>query len=401
MFIPVWRIILPQPPPINFIHFVNQPILPPLPLSVQWKLKYHVLPMSVKIDLKPLLVVNSIKKETYYSTGRVCKTYTSDPEYFYEHKLTVPPTSTTTSTTTSTPPPPTTTLPPLPPDHKYTTLEVIYKDISPFTTVVAVPTDVIDVYYYGCYYRYSFNPGTDDPYAYFDIPQEIPQSNKYICDSEDCISLYSTIGNGCRLYTLGPNEPKPTSTVSNSNETTVVNVLCHTSTRIEKVPTIISSANYSVTTVKGDDYNTHITQYTSMETFRPRTGYYCGPKTKYSSSSPTPTPTPTPTPAPAPAPTSTTSTTETSTTKCPRATKLGYKCCTDCNTVYEDDDGRWGVEDGEWCGISEQCYKGLDICWSVMEGYPCCDHCDPIYEDESGSWGIMNEEWCGIPSRCK
>jgi len=34
---------------------------------------------------------------------------------------------------------------------------------------------------------------------------------------------------------------------------------------------------------------------------------------------------------------------------------LGYKCCSSINLeiVYTDENGSWGYEDGEWCGIGE------------------------------------------------
>jgi len=79
---------------------------------------------------------------------------------------------------------------------------------------------------------------------------------------------------------------------------------------------------------------------------------------------------------------------------------LGYKCCTHCISVTEDADGLWGVENGEWCGISDECSAITEKCWSLKYGYPCCENCDVLYEDDSGLWGIMNNDWCGIPSTC-
>ena len=26
----------------------------------------------------------------------------------------------------------------------------------------------------------------------------------------------------------------------------------------------------------------------------------------------------------------------------------GYQCCKSCDVVFTDDDGEWGVEDGQW-----------------------------------------------------
>ncbi|ORX41951.1 ricin B-like lectin [Piromyces finnis] len=35
---------------------------------------------------------------------------------------------------------------------------------------------------------------------------------------------------------------------------------------------------------------------------------------------------------------------------------LGYSCCSKClEAVYEDQDGKWGVEKGDWCGILPHC----------------------------------------------
>jgi len=36
---------------------------------------------------------------------------------------------------------------------------------------------------------------------------------------------------------------------------------------------------------------------------------------------------------------------------------LGYPCCSDCNySWYSDDDGEWGVENDNWCGIYMSCF---------------------------------------------
>jgi len=35
-------------------------------------------------------------------------------------------------------------------------------------------------------------------------------------------------------------------------------------------------------------------------------------------------------------------------------------------------------------------------CWSESQGYKCCSGCDVVYEDESGKWGVENDDWCGI-----
>jgi len=73
----------------------------------------------------------------------------------------------------------------------------------------------------------------------------------------------------------------------------------------------------------------------------------------------------------------------------------GYNCCKrTCFTQYKDDDGNWGVEDNNWCGIPFTCYDG---CWS-MPDYPCCKNTSfAYYTDNAGNeWGVENNNWCGI-----
>ena len=73
--------------------------------------------------------------------------------------------------------------------------------------------------------------------------------------------------------------------------------------------------------------------------------------------------------------------------------KLGYKCCKRNEVVYTDNDGDWGVEDNEWCGIS----SGNDGCWSTALGYPCCKNSSIVYfTDNDGKWSVENNDWCGI-----
>jgi len=77
---------------------------------------------------------------------------------------------------------------------------------------------------------------------------------------------------------------------------------------------------------------------------------------------------------------------------------LGYECCKNsCNVVYTDEDGDWGVENNEWCGIPETCSS----CWSKRLGYDCCKkECKVVYTDNDGKWGVENNEWCGITNSC-
>ncbi|KAG4107914.1 glycoside hydrolase [Neocallimastix lanati (nom. inval.)] len=84
-----------------------------------------------------------------------------------------------------------------------------------------------------------------------------------------------------------------------------------------------------------------------------------------------------------------------------KAEALGYKCCSTCVSILEDENGLWGAENGEWCGITDKCIQNYNECWSTQFGYPCCDTCDVFLSDESGDWGVKDLDWCGIPSTCK
>ncbi|ORX50273.1 Arabinanase/levansucrase/invertase [Piromyces finnis] len=42
-----------------------------------------------------------------------------------------------------------------------------------------------------------------------------------------------------------------------------------------------------------------------------------------------------------------------------------------------------------------------EICWSEPLGFPCCSECvEPERVDDNGEWGIENNEWCGIYKSC-
>jgi len=81
------------------------------------------------------------------------------------------------------------------------------------------------------------------------------------------------------------------------------------------------------------------------------------------------------------------------------STNLGYPCCTSTKTVaYVDDDGLWGIENNNWCGIEEQTSAGQ---WTGQnQGYPACSHCNVSYVDGDGEWGVQNNDWCGIKKTC-
>ena len=79
------------------------------------------------------------------------------------------------------------------------------------------------------------------------------------------------------------------------------------------------------------------------------------------------------------------------------ATKLGYSCCKSTKIVVETDaNGRWGVENNNWCGLVET------SCWASKLGFKCCTSKCPeeVYLDSDGSWGVENNNWCGITKKC-
>ncbi|ORX76941.1 hypothetical protein BCR32DRAFT_329130 [Anaeromyces robustus] len=83
--------------------------------------------------------------------------------------------------------------------------------------------------------------------------------------------------------------------------------------------------------------------------------------------------------------------------------KQGYKCCpSGCVVVFTDNDGTWGVNNGEWCGCNTD--ESLNSCSSSIRslGYSCCsdNNCTVYATDESGKWGIENDQWCGISNKC-
>ncbi|ORY55024.1 coth-domain-containing protein [Neocallimastix californiae] len=77
---------------------------------------------------------------------------------------------------------------------------------------------------------------------------------------------------------------------------------------------------------------------------------------------------------------------------------FGYKCCQfSCLVVKEDEQGAWGSENGEWCGIqTDSCKKQSEACWSIPLGYTCCQNSQVYEEDEQGAWGYEDDHWCGI-----
>eukprot|EP00833_Pecoramyces_ruminatium_P014168 jgi/Orpsp1_1/1188200/evm.model.d7180000063152.1 len=90
--------------------------------------------------------------------------------------------------------------------------------------------------------------------------------------------------------------------------------------------------------------------------------------------------------------------------------EYGYQCCQSEDTqpyeplnASDPEDNRWyGIENNEWCGLLVK--KATDACWSEEFGYPCCQSDDveplePLNESnpEDKRWyGVENGEWCGL-----
>ncbi|ORX42524.1 alpha/beta-hydrolase [Piromyces finnis] len=77
---------------------------------------------------------------------------------------------------------------------------------------------------------------------------------------------------------------------------------------------------------------------------------------------------------------------------------LGFNCCENESTsvFFVDDNGSWGVENDEWCGLSSTSSSNK-LCWSEVYDYSCCKKTTQVmYIDSKGTWGIENGEWCGL-----
>jgi len=83
---------------------------------------------------------------------------------------------------------------------------------------------------------------------------------------------------------------------------------------------------------------------------------------------------------------------------------LGFPCCTAENpeVMYVDEDGEWGIENDDWCGIAKEGDDGESEspkeCWAESLGYECCDPKNNVYffVDDDGYWGVVDDQWCGI-----
>jgi len=84
-----------------------------------------------------------------------------------------------------------------------------------------------------------------------------------------------------------------------------------------------------------------------------------------------------------------------------QALKPSYPCCKGSKVVYTDKDGKWGIEDGKWCGINSNIPSASDdSCFAVALGYKCCEKCKVVYTDKDGDWGVEKNKWCGIKDSC-
>eukprot|EP00833_Pecoramyces_ruminatium_P014954 jgi/Orpsp1_1/1188986/evm.model.d7180000068673.1 len=84
---------------------------------------------------------------------------------------------------------------------------------------------------------------------------------------------------------------------------------------------------------------------------------------------------------------------------------LGYSCCKEkCKVHAVDKDGKWGVENHQWCGIVDsKCQPNPEAeCYGeTTKEYPCCTGCKVVLTDKDGDWGYENKSWCSIKYTCK
>jgi len=68
------------------------------------------------------------------------------------------------------------------------------------------------------------------------------------------------------------------------------------------------------------------------------------------------------------------------------ANQLGHKCCTECSVVLENNNGKWGIENGEWCGIVDE------ICEAEkqMASTSITSITTPIFSMESGYYEAID-----------
>jgi len=80
----------------------------------------------------------------------------------------------------------------------------------------------------------------------------------------------------------------------------------------------------------------------------------------------------------------------------------GYPCCkketTAINYTSSSTGAEWGIENGNWCGITDKQRNRQKNC-PINEGYTCCKGCDVIYTDDF-KWGFEAGDWCITPYSC-
>ena len=98
--------------------------------------------------------------------------------------------------------------------------------------------------------------------------------------------------------------------------------------------------------------------------------------------------------------------TEKSNKECWSLLKGGFPCCEDENSELVLFDGitgdEWGIENDNWCGITEKQHDSKRKC-KVDKKYTCCDdeRTPIIYvnKDNGEEWGKENGDWCGITDK--
>jgi len=81
-----------------------------------------------------------------------------------------------------------------------------------------------------------------------------------------------------------------------------------------------------------------------------------------------------------------------------------FDCCKNTeDALYEDSNGKWAIEGGNWCLIPPKNNAvAVEECWSTKLGYPCCKTTkDVVFTDDDGDWGLENNDWCGITGEGK
>jgi len=84
-----------------------------------------------------------------------------------------------------------------------------------------------------------------------------------------------------------------------------------------------------------------------------------------------------------------------------------FDCCdSTAEVIFEDSNGKWGLKGSdEWCLIVEKKAETPKEekppkkaeCWSLALDYPCCEKTkEVVFTDDNGDWGIENNDWCGI-----